>query len=197
MCKWWDKMTGNHKSSAKVVDGSLILSLPDALTPVVWRMELGNAKASALEVRDTTNGSQECFNLVLKKPQGDTYDIASYGSKAKAVRALVEVSEALEKAPTPITDVTGDTHKEAANSNNEKVTHRPQEHKAKRTGTGKWVMLIFGILIVSGLGLYLNALNTPYGASGSAGSTASSLKPASGGTAQTGVPLSADDFLRE
>lgn len=204
MCKWWDKMTGNHKSSAKVVDGSLVLSLPDATTPVIWRMELGNAKASALEVRKTESQGEECFTLVLKTPQGDTNDIASYEHKPKAVRALVEVSEALEKSaqaqPKPraqLANTSRDTSNSsaahaAANTNAEPST------QGQKTGSGKWFILILGLLLVSGLGFYLNGLSTSgYDSYTSAGNAASSLNPASGTKTQTGVPLSADDFLRE
>ena len=42
---------GNYQSSARVVDGKLILSFPHALTPVVWQMDLSQTKASALEVQ--------------------------------------------------------------------------------------------------------------------------------------------------
>ena len=204
MCKWWDKMTGNHKSSAKVVDGSLILSLPDAITPVVWRMELGNAKASALEVRQTEDQEEERFILVLKKPQGDSSEIASYETKPKAVRALVEVSEALEKSTpaqskqnTHSAQRKNTSEKEAANSN---ATSFEQTSSRQKTGSGKWVILLFGVLLVSGLGFYLSNLSTSgYDSYNAAGSAASSLNPASGtGTkTQTGIPLSADDFLRQ
>ncbi|MCB1557493.1 MAG: hypothetical protein KDJ50_01055 [Alphaproteobacteria bacterium] len=82
---------------AKVVDGILILSLPDADSPVVWQMEVGQAKSSAMEVRpaDQNNSS---YKLVLKTPRADVLDIASYSKKEDAVRALMTVSEAMENA---------------------------------------------------------------------------------------------------
>ena len=203
MCKWWDKMTGNHKSSAKIVGGSLVLSLPDAITPVVWRMELGNAKASALEVRQTGTQGEECFTLVLKTPQGDSNEIASYEAKPQAVRALVEVSEALEKSapaqPKQSVQRSNTSDKEAANSNQTQssATNPRQNELHQRTGSGKWFILLFGVLLVSGLGFYLNNLTANYSSYNAAGSAASSLNPASGTKAQTGVPLSADDFLSQ
>ncbi len=39
-----------HSSTAKVVDGSLVLSLPDAVTPVVMRLSLEEAKSAAFTV---------------------------------------------------------------------------------------------------------------------------------------------------
>src|SRR5690606_21303301 len=62
-----ENITGNYAASASVVDGTLIISLPDAITPVVWRFALGQAKASALEVRPQDDGT---FMLLLKTPRG-------------------------------------------------------------------------------------------------------------------------------
>ena len=45
-------MAAKYTSSAKIVDGILVLSLPDAIHPVVWQMELGQSKSSALEIRE-------------------------------------------------------------------------------------------------------------------------------------------------
>ena len=81
--------------SAKVIDGILILSLPDAISPIVWQMELGQSKASAVEIRTTDDGK---FILTLKTPRQDVLDIAHYSNKDQAVKALMVTSQALEKA---------------------------------------------------------------------------------------------------
>lgn len=94
MCGFWNKLSNKNASSAKVVDGNLIISLPDAINPVVWRMELGSVKASALEVRANDNN----FLLALKTPKGDVHDIAPFDSRDKAVQALMNVSHALHHA---------------------------------------------------------------------------------------------------
>lgn len=83
-------------SSAKVVGGNLILSLPDADIPVVWRMELGSVKASALEVRPAAGGG--AYSLMLKTPKGESHEIAPYTLRESAVAALMEVSQALNNA---------------------------------------------------------------------------------------------------
>ena len=69
MALFINKLTGGFSASAKVVDGTLILSLPDAISPVVWRMELGHAKSSAIEVREQDNGT---FMLTLKTARWNT-----------------------------------------------------------------------------------------------------------------------------
>lgn len=89
-------MAEKFQPSAKVVDGLLILSLPDAISPVVWQMEVGQSKSSALEVRPAENDNEFC--LMLKTARSDVLDIARYNSKDKAVRALLTVSQAMEKA---------------------------------------------------------------------------------------------------
>jgi len=81
-------------STAKVIDGTLILTLPDAIRPVVWQMQLGQTKSSALEVREQNNS----WILYLKTPRMDVMEIAPFATKEAAVRALLAVSKAMEKA---------------------------------------------------------------------------------------------------
>ena len=50
-------------ASANVVDGKLILSLPEAENPVVWQMDLSSAKASALEVKK--DEEKDTYNTVV------------------------------------------------------------------------------------------------------------------------------------
>ena len=75
----------NKRASAKVVDGKLILSLPDALTPVVWQMDLAHAKASALEVR-CNNEAMNAYTLTLKTPKGETIEVAAFDERENAMR---------------------------------------------------------------------------------------------------------------
>ena len=81
-------------SSAKVIDGTLILTLPDAVRPVVWQMQLGQTKSSALEVREQGGN----WVLFLKTPRMDVLEIAPFSTKDAAVHALIAVSKAMEKA---------------------------------------------------------------------------------------------------
>jgi hypothetical protein len=88
-------MADKYISSAKVIDGILILSLPDAVAPVVWQMELGQSKSSALEIRNSNDGQ---FILTLKTPRQDVLDIATYANRDTAIKALLATTSALEKA---------------------------------------------------------------------------------------------------
>lgn len=91
-------------TSAKVIDGTLILTLPNAVRPVVWQMQLGQTKSSALEVREQNDGN---WLLVLKTPRMDVMEIAPFATKEKAVKALMAVSRAMEKAQGQIASYSG------------------------------------------------------------------------------------------
>ena len=81
--------------SASIIDNSLVLSLPNALNPVVWRMELAKAKMSAFEIREDKLGD---FVLTLKTPKGDTNEIARFKSRNDALKGLNAVTTAMRKA---------------------------------------------------------------------------------------------------
>ena len=84
-----------RKPSANVVDNSLVLSLPNAINPVVWRMELAKAKMSAIEIREDKLGD---FTLILKTPKGDSNEIARFNDKSDALKGLGAISSAMSKA---------------------------------------------------------------------------------------------------
>lgn len=88
-------MAEKFVSTAKVIDGILILTLPDAVTPVVWQMELGQSKSSALEIRTAEDNA---FHLVLKTPRQDVLEIATYNNRDFAIKALLAISQAMEKS---------------------------------------------------------------------------------------------------
>lgn len=185
--KWIESLTGNYSSSARVVDGTLIISLPQALTPVVWRMELGHVRSSALEVRQQENG---VFMLVLKTPRGDVNDIAPFDSRGRAVQALMAVSRAMEQAHGQIVPP-------AANNiaNGAGITNLPAIRPATRPASkGRFATGIIGTVLLLGLiALFLNmgSRNHSSMANGHGTDTANHSAEAP----QTGVPLSADDFL--
>ncbi len=176
-------MTGGYSSSACVVDGTLILTLPDAVTPVVWRMDLGPAKASALEVR---NNDDKTFTLILKTPRGDVNDIATFAVKAQAVRALMAVSRALEQA-----------HGQALRPAPAAVANDAPQAAVVKKGKGKILSSIIAIVLLIGLiALFVSMGPRPVPITGGGDSAPASAESFSGGDAKPGVPMSADDFLR-
>lgn len=186
MMPLFKKNPPDYQSSAKVVDGNLIISLPDAMNPIVWRMELGSVKASALEVRTMTDGG---FMLSLKTPKGEVHDVAPFTSREPAVDALMKVSSALQNAHGKMVPFTAPAHIAS--------THPAQSHSAPENasaaGSLKWLIALAGVIIVIMLFSYLSSM-TPTRSSETSPSSASGI---TGETNETsGVPESADKMLQ-
>ncbi len=184
-----EKISGEFSPSAKVVDGTLILSLPDALTPVVWRLDLGQTKASALEVRSAENG---LHTLVLKTPRGETHDIAPYDNKAGAVRALMAVSRAMEQAQPSVANDSGRSHVPALIPAAAAGRARP-----RKVLTATAAVVLVAVLLLAALNIGPRRASVPGMETGEA---ASSIAPATGGmtgSSESGVPVSADTFLQQ
>jgi|GEM_PF-3628886 len=87
-------------SSAHVSENKLILSLPDAMTPVMWVLDLEESKTILLKVSAADNNMfvlQKINRSGTKEGNGNVEDIAYYNSKGKAVRALNRTTDALNK----------------------------------------------------------------------------------------------------
>lgn len=182
-------MAEKYISTAKVVDGILILSLPDAVSPVVWQMELGQSKSSALEIRNTDNGQ---FILTLKTPRQDVLDIATYANRDSAIKALLVTSAALEKAQGQL--------KNSANENNPNnypvpaLTYKSDAFSVLKkiimwlAGIAAGIVLL-GIVVM----LLLSAVRVVLTANSDGASGTVSPSAATGAT--TGGAVSADEFL--
>lgn len=82
-------------SSAKVVDGRLVLSLMNAVKPVVWQFDISVVQSSAIELRETNGGET---TLVIKSPNQPQHDIASFETPAAAMHVLGLIGRAMERA---------------------------------------------------------------------------------------------------
>lgn len=193
MKKIVENLTGGFTPSARVVDGTLILSLPDALSPVVWRLELGQIKASALEVRPN---EKDGYILVLKTPKGDVHEIAPYDSKSKAVQALMVVGRAMEHAH-------GQLRPDAANNRGgvPAVIPQPTAPQKRQASAGRWITgMIAVVVLVAMIGLLVNLgprqARLDFQAAGNSAAGTATTVAAPGSSGQTGVPVSADAFLQ-
>ncbi len=173
----------NETGSVKVVDGKLIMSFPDAITPVLWQMDLSEAKASALEVHE--DEENKSHTLTLKTPRGEAVGIASFEERSHAVDGLMAASRALESAHGHI--------RPGANPPAQNGKQTPAPHQTHTPGKGKWVGVIIGIAFIFVLMTLWGTL-VPRSSTGL--STASTSFGGSGAQNATGVPVSADDFLR-
>lgn len=181
-------------SSAKVVDGNLIISLPDALNPIVWRMELGSVKASALEVRKQADGTHL---LVLKTPKGDVHEIAPFTARDTAVTALMRVSEALQDgegkfAPAATSVIVGATPA----TGTAQPAYAPARPVRDDAAGYKWLIALGAVLAVIVLFAYLarTAPTATIAQSIPGEETATSITGQP--NAESGVPQSADELLR-
>lgn len=105
---------------AVVKNGMLVLSLTNAISPVIWRLSLTQVAASAIEVQaeasaaqndvtaaknnlaenniDAGKSSPQIYNLVLKNQKSILNVIASFSSRDAAVKALRVMMRAMENA---------------------------------------------------------------------------------------------------
>lgn len=185
----WKQPDDTLESTASVVDGHLILSLPDAINPIVWKMELGSVKSSALEVRKTPDNS---FLLLLKTAKGDVHDIAPFEEKEKAVKALMAVSHALKNAQGQM--VATGTQNAASFKTDKNMPHG--DFLTPNKEVLKWVFAFIGVLVVIFLFAYM-AKNAPYTPPSQDTALENSATSVDGTpTGESGVPQSADDMLR-
>lgn len=195
--------------SAKVVDGTLILSLPQAKAPVVWRMEMGHVRSSAMEIReieanektdkDKKNGSRKetIYRLILKTPRDDVETIADFTTRRAALDGLMALSRAMETAEGQIRPA----HiKPASESDARPAVHSHMPQIPPKVG--KWGSALLAFVILCGLIFLLASFGPgPAGIGGpqtsmrapSASAQGSASAPAS--APRAGAPMSAEDFL--
>lgn len=169
-------------ASASVVDGKLILSFPDAATPVLWQMDLAQAKASALEVREK-GGNQTA--LVIKNPRGETMDVAVFEHRAHAIEGLKAAAYALENAHGQI--------RQASIAANDGGIPAAQRRAAPGSKKKKWLITIVSLLALFVLfNIWASTLpqQIRVGEDGT-DLTSSSVNPQD----SAGVPVSADAYL--
>ena len=182
------KICKNNTAGAKVVDGKLILSFPNAKTPIVWQMDLSDAKSSAFEVTEDQDNNQ---SVLISRKQGSTKSdiIAPFSAREDAINALMATSSALENAHGQI--------QPSSYTNTEQSTPQTttiiQTKSQKKTSGGTIIATIIAIAIIIMLFGMLQSLKPRSISTGSS----SSAGVSSTGTGEAGVPMSADEFLRQ
>ncbi|HRC27329.1 MAG TPA: hypothetical protein PKX87_07865 [Alphaproteobacteria bacterium] len=190
--------SNEYGSTASVVDGKLILSFPQAVRPVLWQMDLGAVKTSALEMVEGAESGQ--FGLALRAPKGDVQEIVLFSTREQALEALVIVRDALARAHgqiRPLAPILADGSGGVpvgggyASSPGGWQGARADAHQTAM----KWIGGLAGLVVLAILLNMLWSLSPRPPASIPSAS-------ASGGAGQdspqekTGEPVSADDFLR-
>lgn len=168
-------------NTASVVNGKLILSFPNAETPVVWQMDLEKAASCALEIKE--DKKSKLFSLVQKISDDQQNTIASFKEKAEAIASLMATSAALQNGETKLINV--------AQANTAPSIQYAQAPQTK--GEGKKAAILAFLLIL--LLVIIWAISVPLGQiklsernrSGESGT---------GATAPAGEAVSADEFLK-
>jgi len=175
-------------ASASVVDGKLILSLPEAISPIVWQMDLAHAKASALEVLQNEDAGH--YTLKLKTPKGETVEVASFDERAQAVAGLMAASGALENAHGQIRPASADNVVHTASNTNTNPA-QVKKNSRRKLLTGILALIVLFILFTIWSAVIPQQVSTD----GSFAPTAATSGNANPQTS-SGVPVSADAFLR-
>lgn len=161
-------MMTKNQHGAQVIDGSLVLSFPHAAEPVVWRMNLAQAKEAGFEIRE----GKGKFRLVQKSGSVEN-DIAAFDTREGAVDALMQVSAAL-------------AGRAAAN---DKGNASLQSEKVQ------WIVAIVGVVAVISMFIYLTSI-TPVESTLTPASGGTQASAPADPQSSNGVPVSAEDFLR-
>lgn len=174
-----EKDNTKFQSAVKIVDGKLIMSLPDAQNPVVWQMDLEQAQSAAFTVEEDKKNKSFAFSL--KKSSGDIEVIASYQDKNDAVAVLMETSTILQNAQGKI--------RQSAVLQHTATENAPAQNQNKRGALITFLMvlmLIFVWYIIARSGDLNNAQGSQ-----SVSQAAGDVNPGN----SSGVAVSAEDFL--
>ena len=184
-----DRLQNNEETPrAMIREGTLIMMLTNAISPVVWRLDMRHVNSSALEIRRNQEGE---FDLVLKTPKADLNKIASFDDRAQAIKALNAVMKAIEQAPIipkgrEIVPINSPAPSVSSGSSGTILMPR---HKKSRPILAGFIGACLVVLL-----LILVSLLLPVPANGPLPNGERSSISSSGGAGQA---LSADDFLNQ
>jgi hypothetical protein len=184
--------------SGSIVDGKLILSLPQAITPVVWQIDLSETQSSAFEVIGNTDGS---FSLVSRRSGTKNVDIiAPFHDRETAIAALMVTARALENGQNKIQPDNQTRSIAQIMPSSDQFFQRSHPEKQSRGGVGwlTWIFAAIGVimlvfLISTMIMMQPSRIAMETGDNSGAGQSTNSATTSD----ETGVPVSADDFLRQ
>lgn len=82
------------KNTAYLSNGNLILSLPNASKPTIWQMNIADVSRAAFEIDNPKN--KKSTVLIMKDAQGQTEEIAAFEDKEKAMETLDIILKTLD-----------------------------------------------------------------------------------------------------
>lgn len=171
----------SSQNKVSISGGKLILSLPEAESPVVWQMDLNEAQASAFTISE--DKKKKIFSLV-SKGKGEVEElIAGFKNKDEAVAVLLMASEALQNGAAPAASVDAPA---AVNQNDVTVV---KKDKSDTYGA----LIAFALIVVLFSVWMISASSNVQDVTGVSSVAQSNQNVAP--RESSGVPVSADDFL--
>jgi hypothetical protein len=176
----------NHNKAAHVAANKLVLSFPNAVTPIVWQVDLREVTVSYFEIN--MDEKKDIYLLTMSKQGSNAKpaQIAQFSNQSAASKALNDIAEAMINAQKTLGSVII-----PADSGKQVVSH-PYKKAPGTLKTIIWtivvlLLLFFAVTYLMARGSYDSA-DDRY------------LSPSSSNTAvappAAGVPLSADEYLR-
>lgn len=180
-------------ASAIVVDGKLILTFPDAISPVVWQMDLADAKASALEIEEDPANNHH--KLVIKTAKGERVDVAKFSNRTEALAGLMAAAGALENAQGQIRAAASSGSAANDRPAKSKKVKRPPTPTQKKQTRNRWLTGILALVI---LFILLTIWSWVMPVSLKTNLAEEQASAVTGPvTESAGVPVSADDFFKD
>lgn len=170
----------SSQNKVSIAGNKLILSLPEAHSPVVWQMGLDSAQSSAFTISE--DKKKKIFALVSKDQDGSETVIADFKNKDDAVAILMQTSEVLQSGASAPN--AAQTSGDAANQN----VNAPKD-KSDKYGA----LIAFALIIVLFSVWMMSASSNIEDATGVYGSPQAELNVSP--RESSGVAVSADDFL--
>lgn len=174
-------MTSTHSNNeVSVSGGKLILSLPNAQTPVVWQINLESAQSSSFSISE--DKKKKVFAFASKNENADTVEVACFEKKEDAVDILMKTSSALQNIAQIHSASVGDANSAPPSKNN------------KSDKYGAIIAFILVILLFFVWTMLASSNIEDLSFSGASGLSDEATQDASS-RQSSGVPVSADDFL--
>ncbi len=167
-------------SNVTIIDGKLIISLPNAQIPVVWQTDLARAQSASFTIKEDKR--KKAFILISKSqenPENKIDEIAVFDNKQASIDILMEISAALQNAHGKISP-----ENTAFNANHTQTSVASNFDKDNKVGAVISLILVI-ILFVVWISFASNSINLKE----------ESTTTYSNDNSSSGVPVSADDFL--
>lgn len=172
------------RSSAVIVGGDLVLTFPEALSPVIWRMDIDRMRSSVIEILPQADTADVL--LTVKTTSGESFDIARFADKTKALEAFAQISKAMREPQVMGSAIGVDSGLSVPPS----LPTHPAYSSSSFSGFVKWGIALLGVVLVVYLFSYIGSLAPRFEEGGSVTVGQSAEDD------QSGVPLSAESYLK-